>query len=139
MSIESVVDARSADGYRWQRWSMPAEAPSVPFLRRWLRAVLDDAGLLSEQVHDLLLAVGEAVSNAIEHALNPTRPGIDVIVEVAHGRVTVVVQDYGEWRPGPSAPHRGRGLAMLSALADSTVTSPGCGTTVTIRGPVPSR
>ena len=138
MAIESVVDQRTGDGYRWQRWSLPAEAPSVPFLRRRLRAVLDDAGLPPDQVHDLLLAVGEAVSNAIEHALNPTRPGIDVIAEVAHGRVTVVVQDYGEWRPGPSGRHRGRGLTMLSALADTTVTSPGCGTTVTIRGPGPS-
>ena len=137
MSVSSVQP--SADAYRWHRQSLPAEKSSVPLLRRWLRPVLDDTGLAPEQVHDLLLAVGEAVSNAIEHALNPTRPGIDVVVEVARGRVTVVVQDYGGWRPGPSAEHHGRGLAMLSALADSTVTSPGCGTTVTIRGPVPSR
>jgi anti-sigma regulatory factor (Ser/Thr protein kinase) len=102
-----------------------------------VRAVLDDTGLTPEQAHDLLLAVGEAVSNAIEHARNPTRPCIDLTVEVAGGGVTVVVRDYGEWRPGPSGQHRGRGLAMLSALADATVTSGRSGTTVTIRGPAP--
>jgi anti-sigma regulatory factor (Ser/Thr protein kinase) len=129
----------NVDGYRWQSWSLPAVASSVPFLRRCLRAVLDDTGLSPEQVHDLLLAVGEAVSNALEHAQNPTRPCIDLTVELAGGRVTVVVRDYGEWRPGPTGPHRGRGLALLSALADTTVTSGRSGTTVTIRGPAPGR
>ena len=60
-------------------------------------------------------------------------------VEVVNGRVTIVVRDYGAWRPGPTGPHRGRGLAMLSALADTTVSCARSGTTVTIRGPVPSR
>ena len=63
-----VLGPLSADEYRWLKWSLPADAPSVPFFRRWLRMILDDTALSSEQVHDLLLAVGEAVSNAIEHA-----------------------------------------------------------------------
>ena len=126
------------DGYRWQRWSLPAEASSVPHLRRSLRSVLEDTPLSPDQVHDLLLAVGEAVSNAIEHAQNPTRPRVDMTVEVADSHVTVEVKDYGAWRQGPTGPHRGRGLALLSALADTTVTTARSGTTVIIRGPAPS-
>ena len=134
-----VLGQPSADDYRWQKWSLPADAPSVPFFRRWLRTILDDTVLDSDQVQDLLLAVGEAVSNAIEHAWKPTRPCVDMTVEVEHGRVTIVVQDFGAWRPGPTGAHRGRGLAMLSALADTTVSCARSGTTVTIRGPAPRR
>jgi anti-sigma regulatory factor (Ser/Thr protein kinase) len=140
---EPVVPSNSVglpdlDGYRWQRWSLPAVVSSVPCLRQSLRSVLDDTLLSPDQVHDLLLAVGEAVSNAIEHAQNPSRPRVDMTVEVADSRVTVEVKDYGAWRPGPTGPHRGRGLALLSALADTTVTTARSGTTVTIRGPSPN-
>ena len=134
-----VLDRLPADEYRWLKWSLPADPPSVPFFRRWLRMILDDTVLDSDQVHDLLLAVGEAVSNAIEHAWRPTRHCVDMTVEVVNGRVTIVVQDFGAWRPGATRPHRGRGLAMLSALADTTVSSARSGTTVTIRGPSPGR
>ena len=133
-----VLGLPHLDRYRWQRWSLPAEASSVPCLRQSLRSVLHGTLLSPDQVHDLLLAVGEAVSNAIEHAQNPTRPCVDMTVEVADRRVTVVVKDYGAWRQGPTGPHRGRGLALLSALADTTVTTARSGTTVTIRGPAAS-
>ena len=102
-----------------------------------MSAVLDDTGLGRDEAHDLLLAVGEAVTNAIEHAQRPGRPHVDVIVEVADGRVTVVVRDHGQWRDGPAGPHRGRGMAMMSALAETTVRTAAHGTTVTIRSPVP--
>jgi anti-sigma regulatory factor (Ser/Thr protein kinase) len=138
MSSVPALEPPDLDGYRWQRWSQPAEASSVPCLRQSLRAVLNDTRLSPDQEADLLLAVGEAVSNAIEHAQNSTRSCVDMTVEVADGRVTVEVTDYGEWRRGPTGPHRGRGLAMLKALADTTVTTTPTGTTVTIRGPSPS-
>ena len=134
----AVDDGPAAvDGYRWQRWRIPTTASSLWSFRRWLSAVLDDTGLGQDDAYDLLLAVGEAVSNAIEHAQRPARPYVDVIVEVTDGRVTIVVRDHGQWRDGPSGPHRGRGLAMMSAVAETTVRTAAHGTTVTIRSPVP--
>ena len=72
----------AVDAYRWQRWRLPDTASSLWSFRRWLSAVLDDTGLGQEDAHDLLMAVGEAVSNAIEHAQRPAQPYVDVIVEV---------------------------------------------------------
>ncbi len=79
--------------------------------------------------------MGEAVTNAIEHAQSPTHPFVDVAVEVDDDRVTVVVRDHGQWREGPVGPHRGRGLAMMRALAETTVLANRHGTTVVIRHP----
>jgi anti-sigma regulatory factor (Ser/Thr protein kinase) len=139
LAVSDDLGSADLDRYRWQQWSVPADASSVPFLRAWLRALLNSIRLTTAQVDDLLLAVGEAVRNAVEHAQHPTRPCIDMTVELADSRVTVVVRDYGAWRQGPTGRHRGRGLALLSALADATLTASSNGTTVTIRGPVPHR
>jgi anti-sigma regulatory factor (Ser/Thr protein kinase) len=114
-------------------WHLPATSVSVPSLRRGLRSVLDDTGLPDDALYDLLLAACEAATNAIEHAQEPTEPFIDVRFEVAEGQVTIIVQDHGRWRDGPATPLRGRGLAMMRALADTTVDAHARGTTVTMR------
>jgi anti-sigma regulatory factor (Ser/Thr protein kinase) len=114
-------------------WHLPATSVSVPSLRRGLRSVLDETGLPDDQLYDLLLAACEAATNAIEHAQKSTEPFIDVHFEVGDGQVTIVVRDHGQWRDGPGTPLRGRGLAMMRALADTTVDADPEGTTVTMR------
>ena len=84
-------------------------------------------------VDDLLLAASEAATNAVEHAQDPTEEFFDVLLEVADREVTITVRDHGRWRDGPATPHRGRGLQMMAALADTTVTPRPHGTTVTLR------
>jgi hypothetical protein len=91
-----------------------------------------DAGLSEDERYDLLLAVCEAASNAIEHARDPTEPFFDVLTEIADARVTVVVRDHGQWSDGPPGADRGRGMAMMWMLADSRVAPSPQGTTVTI-------
>jgi anti-sigma regulatory factor (Ser/Thr protein kinase) len=104
----------------------------VTVLRRALTDFLQGSDLSADERYDLLLAVCEAASNAIEHALNPTEPFFEVLTEIGGARVTVVVRDHGQWCHGPPGVDRGRGLAMMWMLADSTVTPSPRGTTVTI-------
>ncbi|MET0236926.1 MAG: ATP-binding protein [Kibdelosporangium sp.] len=101
--------------------ALPHELPTARAeLRRWSQALK----FSSEQAEDVVLAVDEAVANAVEHAY--TGPGDQPgAVTVFAGRlvpgdaVRVVVSDVGHWRP-PLADtgFRGRGVSMMKALAD---------------------
>jgi anti-sigma regulatory factor (Ser/Thr protein kinase) len=106
---------------------------SIPALRRELCAFLGATGLSDDAFYDLILAVSEAASNAVDHPQHSTEPFFDVAAEIDGEAVTIVVQDHGRWlEPTPSS-CRGRGLAMMRVLADTTVTAGTHGTMVTIR------
>jgi anti-sigma regulatory factor (Ser/Thr protein kinase) len=141
-----LVDGGSDDGTAdcRQNWRLPTTERSVTVLRRGLTGFLDGADLSGDERYDLLLAVCEAASNAIEHALNPTEPFFDVHTQIGDAEVTVVVRDFGQWTDGPPGVDRGRGMAMMWMLADSRIVPSPHGTTVTIhsrprhpRHPVP--
>jgi anti-sigma regulatory factor (Ser/Thr protein kinase) len=101
---------------------------------RWeLRGCLGAADLSLNETEDLVLAVSEAANNAVEHALDPREPFFDVSADIDGAAVTIVVQDHGQWRRPTSDTGRGRGLPIMRALADTTVTPRPHGTTVTIR------
>jgi anti-sigma regulatory factor (Ser/Thr protein kinase) len=102
-------------------------------MRQELRGFLDDTAWPADVVEDLVLAASEAANNAVEHAQPPTEPFFDVCAAVDDDAVTIVVRDHGAWRQPTSPSVRGRGLAMMRALADTTVTAGPHGTTVTIR------
>jgi anti-sigma regulatory factor (Ser/Thr protein kinase) len=115
------------------QWRLPSVESAIPQIRRVMRAFLDSAELSADESEDLVLAVCEAATNAVEHAQHPEVPFFDVSAEIGRGVVTVDIRDHGRWlEPTPSR-FRGRGLAMMSALADTTVTAGTHGTTVTIR------
>lgn len=113
--------------------TLPATVENASRLRRELRSwlVVD----VDEDVSDdLLLAVYEAVANAVEHAyrgrLGPMR------VEARRTAVEVVVEvtDQGTWRSGPRGAYRGRGIALMHQLADGAyLDSTDRGTTVRLR------
>jgi anti-sigma regulatory factor (Ser/Thr protein kinase) len=128
----SAVPGLSPDGRRCE-WRLRSVESAVPWIRRGLRAFLGDTGLSYEEREDLVLAACEAATNAVEHAQWPTEPFFDAFIEVADGVVTIVVRDHGQWREPTASGDRGRGLAMMRVLADTTVTISPQGTTVTIR------
>lgn len=127
------------------RLQLPADpiAPSVARnrLRHWLTASFWPAG----QLEDIVLAVSEAVSNAVEHAYldhqGPEVVEINGEVEVApggHRRVTVVVRDHGRWRPPPiDDENRRRGIPLMRACVETiTIGAPDdnrTGTSVVLR------
>ena len=70
-------------------------------------------------LQDLLLACGEALANAVEHAYRPTRRADRVPRDARRGRGPPGdVRDFGRWRPPRRSPDRGRGLGMMERLID---------------------
>ena len=113
-------------------WRLPCTAQALRTLRGELRAVLDAAGLSGEELDDLVLAVSEAATNAIEHARAPA-PGSSTSSWTSTGPACyVTVRDYGRWRDPVPGTGRGRGLLLMRSLAALTVTATPEGTTVTM-------
>ncbi|MBO0678391.1 SpoIIE family protein phosphatase [Mycolicibacterium sp. S2-37] len=105
-------------------------APSRSKLRGWLGRV----GVDPDQIQNVLIAVGEAVSNAIEHGHRDTPDGIVTLKACAFvDQLRVTVTDTGTWkenRPGENI-RRGRGLALMRGLMDDfAIRSNPDGTTV---------
>ena len=120
------------DGRRCQ-WHLRSVESAIPWMRRGLRAFLVDTGLPDDDLEDLVLAACEAATNAVEHAQHPTEPFFDALIEIAEGVITIVIRDHGVWQQPTSDPYRGRGLAMMHVLADTTMSTCADGTTVTVR------
>ncbi|MHB8690393.1 MAG: SpoIIE family protein phosphatase [Solirubrobacteraceae bacterium] len=101
------------------RRTLPAAASELRQLRSALREWLSIHSL-EPLAPALVLAVGEACANAIEHAYVDTSPGlIEVAVDQhAGGTLAVTVRDFGCWRPEArnEPASRGRGLAIMRSL-----------------------
>ncbi|MCD2185687.1 SpoIIE family protein phosphatase [Actinomycetospora soli] len=121
--------------------TFPADPVELARMRRAVRTWAGAAGLRDEVAEDLQLALGEAATNAVEHAYGAVPPpGAQVTVTLAvrpDGGVAVDVTDHGAWRAIPTDPgHRGRGLSLIRALASDVVLDAGPdGTTVSFTVP----
>jgi signal transduction histidine kinase/serine phosphatase RsbU (regulator of sigma subunit)/CheY-like chemotaxis protein len=113
---------------------LPAEGTALGALRERLRRWLAGAEVAPADAADLLLAVGEAASNAIEHPVAPYPHAIVVRARrTGDGAAVIQVRDHGRWNEEPSEPHRGRGMAIMRAVAgDVGVERASDGTTITI-------
>lgn len=127
--------------------ALPADPGAAAASRARLGAWLTACGWPPAPQEDLVLALNEAVSNAIEHGYG-VRPGdaahrgvVDVAAEVlADGRVEIVVRDRGGWRaPSQLRSHRRHGIPIMKAcVAECVVTGTPSGTTVVLRShPLP--
>jgi serine/threonine-protein kinase RsbW len=86
--------------------------------RSEVRQCLRSRGLEAVVVDDAVLAVGEALSNAIEHSGAFDSAPVDVTVQLGDDWLSIVVADRGVWRDPPSRPDGGRGLGIMRALMD---------------------
>jgi len=112
------------------RLRFPAVPASLPTLRHTLKRWLAAAGVAPAEAYEILVAAGEASSNAIEHAYGAADGTFAVETALEDGTVTVTVQDWGRWRD-PRGAHRGRGLVLIRAFMDTVeVHRSGVGTTV---------
>ena len=89
--------------------------------RQRLRGWLDNVGITGEDRDAVVLAVSEAVSNAIDHG-SDRDPSQIVTVELARRQSKIIasVGDRGHWQPGLKAllAGRGRGHLIMEALSD---------------------
>jgi signal transduction histidine kinase/DNA-binding response OmpR family regulator/serine phosphatase RsbU (regulator of sigma subunit) len=103
--------------------AVPAVLGNLAQLRNSLRSWLTGIAADPVREQDILLATGEAVTNAIEHA-SDCDPHRTVAVEafVYGEKVSTTVSDSGRWSGDSSASarsyRRGRGLTLINGLAD---------------------
>jgi len=106
---------------------LPAAPMNIPEARHRLRDWLTGLAVDPRRVCDILLATGEAVSNAIEHGSGGDSLRTVSIEAFMRGHtVTATVSDTGRWSGDSSASQRsllgGRGLTMINGLADHVKT-----------------
>jgi anti-sigma regulatory factor (Ser/Thr protein kinase) len=124
---------------------IPPSAAYLPAVRHAAEREFD--GIADEVASDALLALGEAVTNAIRHGSGGGRP-VHVAVHVDRGWIEMSVRDQGPTRLPPRLPADppaplalgGRGLWMILQLVDEVRLSPaGAGTLLNLRRRVEPR
>jgi len=92
---------------------------NVRRVRSAMRRFISQLGIDEERAAAILLASGEAVANAVEHAYADRSVPGDMLVRArsGDGGIQIVVEDFGRWASGPGDPLRGRGLALMHELA----------------------
>jgi anti-sigma regulatory factor (Ser/Thr protein kinase) len=112
---------------------VPADPRVLPAVRAALRQWLAVAGLEAQPRDDVVLATWEACANAIEHGGDQGPGTVRVDATLDEGRVQVVVEDSGSWRPPTETPGRGLGLRLIDSLVSSVdVSARDGGTRVTL-------
>ncbi|MGC1733940.1 MAG: SpoIIE family protein phosphatase [Pseudonocardiaceae bacterium] len=112
---------------------MPALPGSLKTIRDAMRGWLLAVGAGPRVVVDLLLAVGEACTNVVEHAYRREGGMVEVYLELQLPDVVATVRDTGRWRP-PRGGNRGRGTVFMRKCASDVHIDHGPGgTTVVIR------
>src|SRR5215211_33998 len=108
-------------------------------LRRMLRHWLASVGASRAELEDIVVAVSEAATNAIEHAYGPIEASYRVEGRLSADRVVVTLTDSGSWRERRGA-ERGRGTHLMRELMDAfEVRRSGAGTVVELERRLRSR
>ena len=111
---------------------LPADPDELYGLRITLRDWFTALGLGALAATELLHAIGEVASNAIEHGsrLDPDR-NVAITGQQDPGWIRVAITDRGQWVEPPADSGRGRGLTLARALVDQLeISTTGAGTTV---------
>lgn len=94
---------------------LPAEPTSATIARRFVSRYARAARLEPERTFDLVLAVGEAVANAVEHAYRGATGDFVLRLDARDDKIFGEVEDLGSWYDRRPPAERGRGLAILRA------------------------
>ncbi|NIH85135.1 ATP-binding SpoIIE family protein phosphatase [Amycolatopsis granulosa] len=97
--------------------AVPAVPESLKEVRSAMRRWLNLVGASPDATSDLLVAVGEATSNAVEHAYGPAGGVVRVQLDRHGSDVIARVCDEGRWRP-PRGENRGRGTLLMHRCGD---------------------
>jgi anti-sigma regulatory factor (Ser/Thr protein kinase) len=99
---------------------LPAHPSELAAARGALREWMTARGTPESTQWRVLLAAGEALANAVEHAYSDSPPGtIDLMLGYDdEDALTVQVRDRGRWQsPATAVPNRGHGSNIIEALA----------------------
>lgn len=112
----------------------PADPAALTGVRSRLARWLADTGVPNDVAFGVIAACSEAVSNAIEHTVEPSQPFVDIHGELREAVLTLRVRDYGQWRTPRLGTDRNHGLLLIDSLVDEVdIDRSDEGTTVTMR------
>jgi serine phosphatase RsbU (regulator of sigma subunit)/anti-sigma regulatory factor (Ser/Thr protein kinase) len=115
--------------------------PTVaPLARAILERELMELPYDEEKRFGVLVAAGEAVANAVEHAYRGEEPGlIRLSIEREDGALVITVEDFGRWRSFVKREERGRGIDLMRAFSDGVqIKSRQESTSVVLRVDIPA-
>jgi anti-sigma regulatory factor (Ser/Thr protein kinase) len=113
-----AVRLEHAQSHRFTRQIESDPAKLAP-LRHDLAHWLEQWSIPTERADGALVAVGEAVSNGIEHAYPSPEAGVVVVdATIEDEMLRVTVRDHGTWREPVPDPTRGRGRQLMKEFAD---------------------
>jgi anti-sigma regulatory factor (Ser/Thr protein kinase) len=109
--VQSLASAHSLDV------ELPADSRRLHELRTRVARWLEGAGIATDVVPDIVIAVNEAASNSMVHAYASAqdRGHVRVSLTIDEHEFTAIVFDDGRWRER-DAHHDGRGLELMAAL-----------------------
>jgi anti-sigma regulatory factor (Ser/Thr protein kinase) len=114
-----------------------AEPRSLTGLRSAVRRYLDHVGVAPDTREELVVAIGEATTNVVEHAYGPDGGDLGLRIERVGDTVVATVTDHGRWR-SPRGTDRGRGTAIIRHLGGELAIETGDeGTRLTITKQLP--
>lgn len=99
---------------------MTASAATLSLVRAQVSAWSRAVGMTRTLTEDIVLAVDEAATNAVEHGYGGDEGALTVFAGCAPAGATVhvVVSDKGRWRmPAANPGFRGRGLNIMDKIA----------------------
>ncbi len=122
--MDTLPNSRHRDHVEFAHHQWPANLHQLPQIRATMRDWLTVVDLNDDARDDLVSAVDEAASNALEHAY-PTA-AVDDLLGVTfwteRHRVWTEIVDQGRWK-NPAVPprYRGCGIAMMERLVDTVL------------------
>lgn len=126
-----------ADDHAYLTFRVSGVAASVQDARHSIRALLERADIDPWKIE---LAVGEAISNAVQHGYRETSGWVEIELSIDALVAAVVVRDFGAgFAASPASDGLGLGLALMESLANRLEVegAPGAGTTVRMEFALP--
>ena len=116
------VSAAQANDATMTRTTWAADPRQLPAIRAEARQFLTPLALTQDAKQDLVFAVSEATSNAIEHAYHPAAVGDTVQLRwwAAPHTLWIEIRDHGQWQiPSKQPSGRGFGILLIEQLVGS--------------------
>lgn len=104
---------------------LPRDSSTLSVVRHITASALDELGVVSEEIGDVILALTEAAANVVKHSGADDKYEVHLVIENNSCEIRVVdsgrgfdSDSLGVSMAGPSE-ERGRGMALMAALVDS--------------------
>jgi serine/threonine-protein kinase RsbW len=131
-----------SDQTEYVHLTLPATPEHLQTLRHEVMRCLAPLPMAQDRREEVLLAVGEAAANSIEHAYDPDEAGVvELTFWTESDALCVEICDRGRWREPPASPHRpgqgGLGFVLMRRLIDCVLIRHAArGTKVLLRHPM---